>query len=173
MAGPSTLSYKERLRVKAESSYEYNRLYADGARGDVWSRLVADASVRTASTNLKPPFKEGSNAAFAQGGMSGFVSNTTAAVYSPITFKTGLLPTTDIPVEDLHLIAARRMMKAEPIQFLSAIRPHTQTTNQALRMLGTYEPDHAHARRLGILIPSGCPGGEGFFHPDVSRQPRV
>lgn len=25
MAGPSTLSYKERLRVKAESSYEYNR----------------------------------------------------------------------------------------------------------------------------------------------------
>lgn len=48
-----------------------HRLYADGARGDVWSRLVADASVRTASTNLKPRFKEGSNAAFAQGGMSG------------------------------------------------------------------------------------------------------
>lgn len=62
------------------------------------------------------------------------------------------------------------IMQKSPIDFLSALRPDTQTTNQTLRMLGTYASDHSHAHRFNMHLPSACPGGPpgGYFHPDVT-----
>lgn len=35
-------------------------------------------------------------------------------------------------------------------------------------MLGTYTSDQAHADRVGMFIPQGCPGGKPSYHPDVT-----
>ena len=44
---------------------------------------------------------------------------------------------------------------------MTQIRPDTETTNQAMRMLGTYDSDRAHTDRLGIFIPQvrACTNG--------------
>ena len=38
---------------------------------------------------------------------------------------------------------------------------------QTLRMMGTYDTDHENAERTGNHIPSFCPGGAVWYHPDV------
>jgi len=43
-----------------------------------------------------------------------------------------------------------------PLDFLAAARPQVRTTNETLRMLGTYSSDEAVAQRLGVHIPHGC-----------------
>jgi hypothetical protein len=52
------------------------------------------------------------------------------------------------------------------MDFMAAARPQAQTTNQTLRMLGTYSSDAAVAKALGVHVPAGAmkPG----FHPDVA-----
>jgi hypothetical protein len=52
------------------------------------------------------------------------------------------------------------------MDFMAAARPQAQTTNQTLRMLGTYSGDAAVAKALGVHVPAGAmtPG----FHPDVA-----
>jgi hypothetical protein len=51
-----------------------------------------------------------------------------------------------------------------PQDFMADARPATQTTNQMLRVLGTYQEDYLTASRLGLFIPPGVPKG---WHPDV------
>ncbi len=65
----------------------------------------------------------------------------------------------------------KSFMRKYPISYYSAIRPDAETTNQTMRMLGTYSSDFAFADQARIFIPSGCPGGPAtgtsWFHPDV------
>lgn len=56
------------------------------------------------------------------------------------------------------------MVQKFPLDFMSAMRPQTKTTNQTLRMLGTYETDSKLVDKLGARIPAGVTSG---FHPDV------
>ncbi|KAG1676630.1 hypothetical protein FOA52_008759 [Chlamydomonas sp. UWO 241] len=51
----------------------------------------------------------------------------------------------EVPVESLHPMQERRFMRSCPAEYFAAIRTHTETTNQAMRMLGTYATDKAHA----------------------------
>lgn len=53
------------------------------------------------------------------------------------------------------------------MEFMCAIRPDTETTQQTMRMLGTYHTDQTHADRMGVHIPHMSPGGSGTYHPDV------
>lgn len=41
------------------------------------------------------------------------------------------------------------------MEFLAAARPHVRTTNETMRMLGTYSGDQAVAQRLGVHIAHG------------------
>jgi hypothetical protein len=52
------------------------------------------------------------------------------------------------------------------LDFYAAARPFAQTTNQTLRMLGTYSSDAPVALALGVHIPGGVASG---FHPDVQQ----
>jgi hypothetical protein len=62
-----------------------------------------------------------------------------------------------VPIEEQHPITARRFKQKQPLEFMTQIRPETETASQALRMLGTYPGDAAHAERLGIFIPQVSP----------------
>jgi hypothetical protein len=50
------------------------------------------------------------------------------------------------------------------MDFMAALRPQAQTTNQTLRVLGTYRKDHEVLGTLGLRVPAGATTG---FHPDV------
>ena len=54
------------------------------------------------------------------------------------------------------------------MEYYASIRPDTMSVNQTLRMMGTYDVDYAAAERSGANIPSFCPGGPAWFHPDVT-----
>jgi hypothetical protein len=45
----------------------------------------------------------------------------------------------------------------EQIDYRAQIRPDAETTNQTLRMFGTYEGDYAAARQAGVFIPQASP----------------
>ncbi|KXZ42462.1 hypothetical protein GPECTOR_144g725 [Gonium pectorale] len=164
---PSTRRYKERLSLAEEDTYKYNKLYASTQGSTVWSRLTADATVRQSSARANGTFQEGGAQVRHSVKNSGFESNTCPAPYTSTTFKSGLLPASGLPVEELHKIQAVRYKQKYPLDFMSEIRPETETTNQAMRMLGTYAADQSHADRLGVFIPQGCPGGKPSYHPDV------
>jgi hypothetical protein len=53
-----------------------------------------------------------------------------------------------------------------PLDFMAAARPQAQTTNQTLRMMGTYSSDAAVAKALGVHVPAGAV--KAGFHPDVA-----
>ncbi|GIL81250.1 hypothetical protein Vretimale_1191 [Volvox reticuliferus] len=164
---PSTIRYRERLGIANEDVYKYNRLYATQQESDVWTRLTSDASLRQSSARSRPPFQEGQAQVNYSYKNSGFDSNTCPAQYTHNSFKQGLYQH-DTPIEQQHKITAGRFKQAYPLDFMGQIRPETETTNQAMRMLGTYASDQAHADRLGIFIPQGCPGGKPSYHPDVT-----
>jgi hypothetical protein len=66
----------------------------------------------------------------------------------------------------MRACAACASLQHFPLDFMAAARPQAQTTNQTLRMLGTYSSDAAVAQALGVHAPAGVmkPG----FHPDVA-----
>lgn len=53
------------------------------------------------------------------------------------------------------------------LDFLAAARPAAQTTNQTMRMLGTYEGDADVARMMNVQVPA-VGVKPGCFHPDVN-----
>ncbi|PNW87469.1 hypothetical protein CHLRE_02g144450v5 [Chlamydomonas reinhardtii] len=164
---PSTLRYKDRLDCGKDDAFTYNRLYTATQGSDVWARLTVDASVRQSSARSRGSFQEGQAMVRHSFKNSGFDSNTCPAVLTHSTFKAGLY-SYGVPIEEQHPITARRFKQKQPLEFMTQIRPHTETTNQALRMLGTYVSDQPHADRLGMFIPAGCPGGKPAYHPDVT-----
>ncbi|GLC41521.1 hypothetical protein PLESTB_001002000 [Pleodorina starrii] len=164
---PSTNSYRDRLNLANEDAFKYNRLYSTQQGSDVWTRLTGDASVRQDSARRIPPFQDGQAQVGYTYKNSGFDSNTCPAQYTHNSFKAGLYQH-GTPIEDQHKITAGRFKKAYPLDFMTQIRPETETTNQAMRMLGTYTSDQAHADRIGLFIPQGCPGGKPAYHPDVT-----
>ncbi|GFR48392.1 hypothetical protein Agub_g10285, partial [Astrephomene gubernaculifera] len=165
---PSTLRYRERIDMSGEDAFTYNKLYTATQGFDVWTRLTTDAEIRQSTTREAGPYQEGKAQVTASPKNSGFDSNTCPAEYTHTTFKSGLLPQPGQPIEQQHKITARRFKQHYPLDFMSQIRPETETTNQAMRMLGTYTSDQAHADRMGIFIPQGCPGGKPAYHPDVT-----
>mmetsp|Transcript_40256 Transcript_40256/g.89397 ORF Transcript_40256/g.89397 Transcript_40256/m.89397 type:complete len:378 (+) Transcript_40256:766-1899(+) len=167
---PSTLTYKDRMRLQEDSSYAYNSLYVSGAMGPVWERLMADASIRQSKRWSSIPYQEGSTALYSTNTLSGFNTNSTrpSAVYTQTSFKPGHTDQLEsVPLETLHPLTAKRHKQKYPVDFMAAIRPDAQTTNQTLRMLGTYKTDYPHAERFNMHIPEGAPGGDAWFHPDV------
>ncbi|PNH05556.1 hypothetical protein TSOC_008158 [Tetrabaena socialis] len=163
---PSTIHYKTRLALENEDGHAYNGLYATSQQsGDVWGRLHSDASVRQSTARSFGDFHGGSTLQYSHKS-SGFDSNTNPAVYTHNTFKQGHYQY-GTPIEEQHTITANRFKRSNPLEFMTAIRPETETTNQAMRMLGTYDSDQAHADRMKVFIPQGCPGGKPAYHPDV------
>lgn len=58
------------------------------------------------------------------------------------------------------------LLQKHPLDLLAEARPAAQTTNQTLRMLGTYNSDTELARMLNVHIPAAGVK-PGCFHPDV------
>lgn len=116
-----------------------------------------------------PEYLGQSESFYSKGDLSGFNTNTSKVVYTPgHPFHSGhMQDQTRPPVESLVPAQLRRYKTKEPLDYMCAIRKDCETTNQTLRMMGTYEADYAHAQRAGTIIPNGCPGGPAFFHPDV------
>uniref|UniRef100_A0A7S0WPP5 Uncharacterized protein n=1 Tax=Chlamydomonas leiostraca TaxID=1034604 RepID=A0A7S0WPP5_9CHLO len=179
IASPSTLSYRDRLRLREKDSNAYSALYCtSNSYGGVHSRLYGDATSRQLrssqqgrpSTSMPwPEYLSTSETFFSRGNLSGFCTNTTKAIYTPgHTFRVGHRPDDSLPdVNSLVPEQLRRYKAKEPFEYLAAIRKDCETTNQTLRMMGTYETDYAHARRSHTFIANSCPGGPAFFHPDV------
>jgi hypothetical protein len=57
------------------------------------------------------------------------------------------------------------LIQKYPMDFMAAVRPETQTTNQALRLMGTYEGDLWLMEKLKLRTMNGVK--PGAFHPDV------
>jgi hypothetical protein len=170
---PSMMSYKDRLSLKNESAFEYTNLYTSSASSPVWERLFTDGTARHARSRSARPYQEGGNVPSQHGTLSGFATNSTcpSATYTPTqSFKTGYSAD---PVETMHPLVAKRYKQKYPMDFLISIRPDAETTNQTLRMLGTYRTDYEHAVRFCTFIPHGCPGGPQSFHPDVNLTQRT
>jgi len=184
---PSTLSYKDRMTLRQDSGYAYATLYSnDITARPVWGRLHADASVR--QTRRLTPTKP--QTLFCPVGQmpgdlikaktvnlpsSGYITNTRRVCWNPdMPLRTSHLSyENEVPVESLHPMIERRFKKTNPLEYNCAIRTHTETTSQAMRMLGTYESDFPHAERLKVHIPHQCPGGPTrgtLFHPDVKTS---
>ncbi|EFJ48348.1 hypothetical protein VOLCADRAFT_104737 [Volvox carteri f. nagariensis] len=166
---PSTMRYRDRLSMANEDVHKYNRLYLTPHESDVWTRLTSDAGLRQSSARSIPPFQEGQAQVNYSFKNSGFDSNTCPAQYTHNSFKQGLYQH-GTPIEQQHKITAGRFKRAYPLDFMCQIRPETETTNQAMRMLGTYSSDISHAERIGLFIPQGCPGGKPSYHPDVTTS---
>lgn len=174
-AVPSNLTYRERLALGKESKADYNRLYVAGAAPSVWDRLCKDARHRQGVMQSREPYYEGGNVPSRSntvpGANTGFSSNShPACSYRPgLPLKTGHLDNHlgRTPVQKMHPIVAKKFKQRDPIEFLATVRPDTESTNQTLRMMGTYEPDFEIADRFNMHIPAVCPGGKPFFHPDV------
>jgi hypothetical protein len=75
---------------------------------------------------------------------------------------------------DVHLVIAVHCTDAfavlcshkHKIDYMTAIRPDTETTSQLMRMMGTYETDYPHAARATVHIPPSCPANPpSYFHP--------
>lgn len=130
---------------------------------------------------------------------SGFVSNTSPKVWDEhLTLRTGHLQAEGTPyerhplqqgvktlrplttpmasrsqrlsVESLHPLEVKRFKQRNPLDYFAAIRPDTQSVNQTLRMMGTYDTDHDFAARSQSFIPSFSPGGPAWFHADVTMS---
>lgn len=167
---PSTLGYRERVTLSREKPFEYGKIYdADHQRSShVWNRLVADATVRQtiSANNTRPPteyFGKGIPEDTSSSG--GFVQNNHAT--NKLT-RGQQVKYVEPSVDTLHDITAKSYKKQFPMDFMTAVRPDTETVNQTLRMMGTYKPDYAIADRFKMNIPNGCPGGKGEFHADVT-----
>lgn len=97
-----------------------------------------------------------------------FVSNNNTPMLTRTFHEvSGLDSTTqNPPLETLHPLTLKSYKNKFPLDFLAAARPAAQTTNQTMRMLGTYTGDEQLARLINARIPAvgikpGC------FHPDV------
>lgn len=98
-----------------------------------------------------------------------YASNTDRACYTTTSFRTGhnpeLAPSTSVIT---HPVISKRFLHKHKIDYMSNIRPDTETMNQTLRMLATYETDHVHAQQANMHIPHMSPAPDGKnFHPDV------
>uniref|UniRef100_A0A7S0VCC2 Uncharacterized protein n=1 Tax=Polytomella parva TaxID=51329 RepID=A0A7S0VCC2_9CHLO len=168
---PSTLSYKERINLSKDEPFEYKKVYAFSQTTAVWDRLTTDASIRR--DRAPQPFQDGFADSTFNLKQSGFISNSVPAVMTQNTvpFKSGKLEMSiGIPIDKQSLLVEQRYRKKYPIDHLAALRPETETISQTLRMVGTYADDRGHAQRLGIHIPSSCPGGRDSYHPDVTTS---
>lgn len=165
---PSTRRYRDRLELANSDTFLYNSMYNSMRQSDVWGRLTTDASLRQTSVRSRPSsaWQEGQASGRYSWKSSGFDSNTTPPVYTKTTFKQGYYQDGQ-PIEQQHKITALRYKKKHPVDFMTQIRPDTETTNQAMRMLGTYDSDRLHTERLGVFIPQVCPGGKSTYHADV------
>ena len=162
MVVPSSLSPRARVNLAREQPHAYNAIYAANESLPVWERLLHDAHARQTRPVKHYQDKKVSSSSYSI--KSGFVSNT---VDTFSRTRPSHSTHQSVPVESLHPIQAKRMKQREPIEFMASIRPTTQTTNQTLRMMGTYETDLDHARRFKIQVPEALLTKNKFFHPDV------
>eukprot|EP00798_Chlamydomonas_sp_ICE-L_P027167 gene27167-2407_t len=187
---PSTLSYKERTALKEQNSIAYARFYTTCAKDHVVSRLTKDASLRSSRRALTPTPRGMLFAEFPRGPFDS-VDTLSGSFDATLTFRSGHMKTeqtaynrhfgikqtrpatspaafeSTVPVDSLPPITLKHMKHVSKIDYYAAIRPDTQTTNQTLRMMGTYDRDHIHAEKLQNHIPSFSPGGAAWYHPDV------
>ncbi|KAL6762790.1 flagellar associated protein, partial [Haematococcus lacustris] len=173
---PSTLTYQQRLKLKEDNPYGYTRLYSTSRTQDVFARLNVDAdgryqrslTWRPKTHHAWPDYIPCSSSFYSEGNLSGFATNTSRAVYTHTTFKTGHVDFNDrAPIDTMVPQQLRRYRAREPYDYRATIRPDCQTTNQTMRMMGTYESDYQAAKQSGLFIPNGTPGGPAWFHPDV------
>lgn len=167
---PSTLRYKERVTLSREAPYEYGKIYSADHQmsSNVWGRLVADATVRQSisAQNSRPtPDTFGRGIPEDTTASGGFVQNNH---HTTKLTRGQTVRYQEPPVDSLHDLTAKSYKQKYPVDFMTAVRPDTETTNQTLRMMGTYKSDYAVASRFNMNIPNGCPGGKGAFHPDVT-----
>ncbi|KAJ9520991.1 hypothetical protein QJQ45_022707 [Haematococcus lacustris] len=152
------------------------RLYSTSRTQDVFARLNVDAdgryqrslTWRPKTHHAWPDYIPCSSSFYSEGNLSGFATNTSRAVYTHTTFKTGHVDFNDrAPIDTMVPQQLRRYRAREPYDYRATIRPDCQTTNQTMRMMGTYESDYQAAKQSGLFIPNGTPGGPAWFHPDV------
>lgn len=167
MGSSSALTYKARVAMKDGDEVLYNKIYAAN-QGQVHERLVTDATMRmersTIGTYRSPPSMEGA-LGLEHDSLSGFVSNTCRVPNNAALSPSGADP---LGVDMLDSKGLMRAKQGQPLEYLSTIRKQTQTTSQAMRMMGTYETDIAWAKKMNLFIPAQCPAPPGkYFHPDV------
>lgn len=106
------------------------RIYNTPARQKpVWQRLEADAVTRQQLPTKQYSFWNGHGPHAAEGG--GYAQNVT---FRKLTQPNpGAQRMEDPPVESLHRITLDRYRQKFPLEFYSAIRPHTETVSQTLR----------------------------------------
>eukprot|EP00878_Enallax_costatus_P027365 GHUV01029448.1.p1 GENE.GHUV01029448.1~~GHUV01029448.1.p1 ORF type:complete len:224 (+),score=48.23 GHUV01029448.1:56-673(+) len=181
---PSTLNYRERAELQKKHACEYGRTYNSPGRMNVYDRLTADAAVRQNVKSMHTPPSEpvdvdlklataaatrGTSRSGSPSLPSGFVSNnnipaTTKSFHEAATLEA---TTQDPPLSTLHPITLKSYHKKYQMDFLAAARPAAQTTNQTMRMLGTYEGDADVVRMMNVHIPA-VGVKPGCFHPDVN-----
>jgi hypothetical protein len=91
-----------------------------------------------------------------------YVNNTQATRLVSAPQEAGAQKQPDLA--SMHPITLRSFKQNYPVDFMAALRPQAATTNQTMRVLGTYESDKVGMQLLGIKqVPGVAPG----FHPDV------
>lgn len=147
---PSTLTYKERIHLRDCDSVEYKRMHnTKSRRGPVWKRLEADAWARQGVPCHQYSFWAGHGP-----GAKETVGYTQAVADRHISMPPKGFEMIDPPASRLHRLTLERYRKHFPSEFYASIRPHTSTTNQTLRMLGTYACDADFADRYSRNLHS-------------------
>ncbi|KAF5828851.1 hypothetical protein DUNSADRAFT_16987 [Dunaliella salina] len=186
---PSTLSYRDRLHLAQNDSFAYKQLYSHGSQKDVFARLTGDASGRIERLNETnssmsstgsprsmdsadsdipwPEMSPTSNAFYSQGTLSGFMSNTSKPGTSTASIRSSRNNLdAHVPLDKLPEKLEKRFKQQNPLEYMATLRPQAETTNQTLRMMGTYASDFQN-KRAGMQTVHMAPGGPAGFHPDV------
>lgn len=161
---PSTLKYKERVALRSEFPHEYGRLYEHGSvkSRSVYDRLSADAVVR--QSMLKSDDCRKDDLGKFREGPSGFATNNCKD--SVRLTSSEVAAAKDQPAQDLNNITALNSHKRHSVDFMCATRPQAQTTNQTMRMLGTYKSDAQVIKKLGTTLAGVIKSG---YTPDIRQ----
>ncbi|WIA35534.1 hypothetical protein OEZ86_003960 [Tetradesmus obliquus] len=153
-------SVRQRLQVTHAASSPAGTLGSD------WARMTASSTSPCSSCSSSGASLSGARSRSSSRPPSGFVSNNNVpALTRSLHEAAASAGAEQLPLGSLHPITLKSYYKHFPLDFMSAARPQAQTTNQTLRMLGTYSSDAAVAKALGVHVPAGAvkPG----FDPDV------
>jgi len=165
---PSTLTYKERLSLRAQNPTEYNRVYGQTeryAKDNVHERLDRDAHVRMSLPCNESKYKSPSSLpGFTTG--SGWKSNWKwEEIYGPHKPQRVVDPS----LLGLHPIQLHRYQKKHGVDFMVAARPQAETTSQTMRVLASYPGDKAVAKKMHMRMGPGYYAG---FQPDIKGVKR-
>eukprot|EP00200_Dunaliella_tertiolecta_P002096 CAMPEP_0202345904 /NCGR_PEP_ID=MMETSP1126-20121109/4932_1 /ASSEMBLY_ACC=CAM_ASM_000457 /TAXON_ID=3047 /ORGANISM="Dunaliella tertiolecta, Strain CCMP1320" /LENGTH=132 /DNA_ID=CAMNT_0048937253 /DNA_START=218 /DNA_END=616 /DNA_ORIENTATION=- len=114
-----------------------------------------------------PEMSPTSNAFYSQGTLSGFMSNTSKPGTSTASIRSSRNNLeAHVPLDKLPEKLEKRYKQKNSLEYMATLRPQAETTNQTLRMMGTYASDY-QAKRAGMQIVHMAPGGPVGYHPDV------